>query len=153
MKEQDNKVSPEVQEGIFRMAEKTREKFGLQYNLAGVKKAEDIIVDLRNDFANLTEEDKDVWVESFGSFLGICMLVNYGGEWAKNQDTIGVKLKSSGYWANPFGKVWKQLQPGGEYDSITSFYEISENLDSITQAKDKTVKIQAPEKKPWWKIW
>ncbi len=152
MKE-DEKVSDEVQEGIFQLAEKTRARLGLEYNTEGVKRVEQEIETLRTNFDNLSEEQKDIYVQSYGAFLGICMLVNYGGQWSKHNDTIGVKLKTSGYWANPFGKVWKQMQPGGEYDSITSFFEISKNIDSITTAAGKGVKVQAPPKKPWWKFW
>ncbi|MFN8286767.1 MAG: hypothetical protein U0V74_08450 [Chitinophagales bacterium] len=153
MSKEEEKVNAETQEGIFHLAEKTREYFGVQYNLEGVKKIEQEIELLRNNFSNLSEAEKDKWVQSFGAFLGICMLVNYGGEWTMNRETIGIKLKGSNYWANPFGKVWKQMQPGGEYDSISSFYEVSKSIDAITKSADKNVKIQAPEKKPWWKVW
>jgi hypothetical protein len=59
-------------------------------------------------------------------------------------DIFGLK---GDIFANPFQKVWKQYQPDGHYDSITSFYEISENVAEIISRKTKE------EKKVWWKFW
>jgi hypothetical protein len=132
-------------------AEKVKANYSIEYNLEGIKRLEEEITKNRNAFQNWAEGHQDAWVFAFGAFIGKCMILNYGGQWVKHEDTIGIKLENSDFFANPFSKVSKQFQPDGMYDSITSFYEISKNIDNIVsrQVKTGTKTIR----KAWWKIW
>ncbi|HVG29345.1 MAG TPA: hypothetical protein VM864_06450 [Pyrinomonadaceae bacterium] len=55
-----------------------------------------------------------------GSFLGECVINNYGGSWRETGDGVGVCFDESNC-VFPFAKVHKQFLHG-EGDSILSFY-------------------------------
>jgi len=129
------------------IAERVRQIYAIDFNYDGVKVLEQEICNQRDDFKTWSESLQNTWVDSFAAFLGTCMIKNYGGHWAMYGNQIGVKLDDSGVFANPFSKVWKQFQPDGMFDSISSFYLIAKNFDTIVeQGKPEELK-----KKPWWK--
>ncbi len=83
-------------------------------------------------------------VSTIGSFLGECIIAEYGGCWEQTEDGWSVVI-NHGNMTFPFSKVQKQLENGPE-DSIYSFYTVIPVV-----FKDVLEKQQA--KKPWWKIW
>ena len=56
-----------------------------------------------------------------GSFLGECIIKNFGGKWEQTEDGLAVKF-DDGNAAFPFNKVQKQFKNGSD-DSIFSFYQ------------------------------
>lgn len=62
---------------------------------------------------------------SIGSFLGECIIANYGGQWRESEGSWGVFFseRNDRSAAFPFNKVRKQLLNGAD-DSILSFYDV-----------------------------
>ena len=61
-------------------------------------------------------------VNNLGSFLGVCMCEELGGEWKQQSNGQLAVEFSDGNAAFPFNKVQKQFA-NGEEDSILSFYQ------------------------------
>ena len=74
---------------------------------------------------SLDESSIDGIATSIGSFLGECIIANYGGQWRESEGTWGVFFsdRDDRNAVFPFNKVRKQLLNGAE-DSILSFYEV-----------------------------
>ena len=74
---------------------------------------------------NLDESSVNGLSNSIGSFLGECIIANYGGQWREAEGTWGVFFsdRNDKSAAFPFNKVRKQLLNGAE-DSILSFYDV-----------------------------
>lgn len=94
---------------------------------------------------DLTRDLVDGLVNVFGSYLGVCVITCYGGQWENEggQWRVSFNAENAVY---PFGKVRKQFENGAE-DSIRSFFEVIPVIfASATAAKEI-------ERKPWWKVW
>lgn len=108
-------------EALEALAEDVKNQFHLQYDEASVKFIEGFIERQRNRF-----EGKELQglVNALGSFIGACMIKNYGGQWQfdEEQEALCVAF-SNGNKAYPFTKIYKQLENGLE-DSVYSFYTI-----------------------------
>lgn len=112
------------------------------YNHAGVNWLDGIIQRQREV---IDPKNFETLTNSFGSFLGECIIHSYGGEWTRDGEDIGVKLDGkntrfplaktskhhengdensvAGFTAYPFAKVIKHLEYGDE-DSVLSFFEM-----------------------------
>lgn len=74
-------------------------------------------------------------VNLIGSFLGECMIANYGGRWVEHPEAgWGVQF-DTGFTAFPFNKVGKRFRPDGQADSIVSFYTVIPVLLEQERAK------------------
>ena len=68
----------------------------------------------------MDESKIDGLVNTLGSFLGECIIENFGGSWQEDEYGLIVKFnKKNGVY--PFSKIRKQFENGLE-DSIFSFY-------------------------------
>ncbi|MDQ3753879.1 MAG: hypothetical protein M3371_04015 [Acidobacteriota bacterium] len=94
----------------------------LKYDRASVEWLSGYIERIR---LNLDESSIDGLTNSIGSFLGECVIANYGGEWRESEGTWGIFFsgRNDRSAAFPFNKVRKQLLNGAE-DSILSFYDV-----------------------------
>ena len=64
-------------------------------------------------------------VNAIGSFLGECIIANYGGQWRQSgKGAWGVYFENNSA-AFPFAKVQKAFSEGSEGDSIASFYRVA----------------------------
>ena len=118
------------------------------YTQESVKWLEGYIERLRlsGEFENV--ETKTKLISVFGSFLGECVVRNYGGTWKVYED--------AGVWcvafdddniAFPFAKVAKQMENGLE-DGIASYFTVIPIVfKNLVRAEPS--KLQ----KPWWKLW
>jgi hypothetical protein len=89
----------------------------LGYDEASVEWADGYIGRVRPSVS----EDSVVSISSLiGSFLGECVIANYGGRWRETGDGVGVCFDESNC-VFPFAKVQKQFLHG-EGDSILGFY-------------------------------
>ena len=100
------------------------ERLGVQlrYDRASVEWVDGYIERVR---LNLDESSIVGLTTSIGSFLGECVIANYGGQWRESEGSWGVFFSDSNdrSAAFPFNKVRKQLLNGAE-DSILSFYDV-----------------------------
>jgi hypothetical protein len=94
----------------------------LRYDRASVEWLSGYIERVR---PTLNESSITGLTQSIGSFLGECIIANYGGEWRESEGTWGVffSARDDRNAAFPFNKVRKQLLNGAG-DSILSFYEV-----------------------------
>lgn len=123
---------------LEKLAESVRVELNLKYDADSVKFIEGFIERNKGDL------EKEKWkglINSLGSFLGQCIIENYGGQWQPDNETASIAValddKNKAY---PFAKVSKQFDNGLE-DSVYSFYKIIPTIFKL----DK-------EKKPWWKF-
>lgn len=110
------------------------EEFG--YNPASIQWVEGYIERLRNSGQFNDEVKVNNLVEMFGSFLGECVVRNYGGEWRNEDGRWGVYFgdKSAAF---PFSKVKKLFDNGLEGgDSISSFYSVLPQILLKTNGAD-----------------
>jgi len=121
-----------------KLAESVRQQLNLKYDKNSVKFIEGFIERNKANFDN--EENKGL-INSLGSFLGQCIIENYGGQWQLDNETGTIAIvfddKNKAF---PFAKVSKQFDNGLE-DSVYSFYTI---IPTIFKLKKN--------KKPWWKF-
>jgi hypothetical protein len=112
-------------------------KVNLRYDRASVEWLSGYIERVR---PTLTEGSTDGLTDSIGSFLGECIIVNYGGEWRESEGALGVFFSESNdrNAAFPFYKVRKQLLNGLE-DSILSFYDVLPVILPIVLGNPKVV--------------
>lgn len=112
------------------------EKLGvdLKYDRASVEWLDGYIERVR---VHLDGASVDGFTSSVGSFLGECIIANYGGRWLESEGTWGVFFseESDKNGAFPFNKVRKQLLNGAE-DSILSFYDVLPVLLSMGDEMD-----------------
>ena len=106
-------------DALLAAAEQVREQLGLPaFDADAVMRPSEFVEAHRNGLPN---EQRDGLVASLGCFLGQCLAVVYGGEWAKNADgETGVKLKNQLFF-NPFYLVNRQLNEG-ESASVAAFF-------------------------------
>lgn len=120
------------------LAETVRQQLNLEYNGDSVKFIEGFI---ERNKSNLSKEEINGLINSLGSFLGQCIIKNYGGHWQADEDngTVAVVFDDNNK-AYPFAKVSKQFENGLE-DSVYSFYSL---IPAVFRLDKK--------KKPWWKF-
>ena len=120
------------------LAETVRTQLDLKYDTNSVKFIEGFIERNKGSF---DEEESRGLINSLGSFLGQCIIENYGGQWQMDNDTgmVAVAFDNNNK-AFPFTKVSKQFDNGLE-DSVYSFYLA---IPTIFKPDQK--------KKPWWKF-
>lgn len=138
------------------LAEQVKSQLNLDYDTKSVKFVEEFIERQRNNFDS---EQRKGLVNSIGSFVGQCVIKNYGGHWQVDQDTQAVCValddKNKIF---PFAKTAKQFENGLE-DSIYSFYTIIPTVFKISpltkfKESDKSQSTNLPrESKKWWKFW
>src|SRR5690606_26633646 len=98
-------------------------------------------------------------IHSLGSFIGQCIIKNYGGHWQVDQETQAICIEfDDKNKIFPFAKTAKQFENGPE-DSVYSFYTIIPTLFKITISKE-TAENETAQKinssagpKKWWKFW
>ncbi|MCA1642634.1 MAG: hypothetical protein LC785_11950 [Acidobacteria bacterium] len=90
----------------------------LAYDEASVEWADGYVGRVRASVS----EDAVGWISNLiGSFLGECVIANYGGRWRETEDGVGVCFDGDNC-AFPFAKVQKHFLHG-EGDSILGFYK------------------------------
>lgn len=120
------------------LAESVRTQLNLKYDADSVKFIEGFI---ERNKSGLDEEESRGLINSLGSFLGQCIIKNYGGQWQLDKETGSVTVAfDDNNKAFPFAKVSKQFENGLE-DSVYSFYIIIPTFFKL----DK-------KRKSWWKF-
>lgn len=120
------------------LAETVRTELSLEYNGESVKFIEGFI---ERNKSSLDKEQINGLINSLGSFLGQCIINNYGGQWQVDKDNGSVAVVfDDNNKAYPFAKVSKQFENGLE-DSVYSFYSA---IPAVFNFEKK--------KKPWWKF-
>lgn len=120
------------------LAESVRTQLNLKYDAESVKFIEGFIERNKSSFSR---EESNGLINSLGSFVGQCIIENYGGQWQVDNDTGSVAVVfDDNNKAYPFAKVSKQFDNGLE-DSVYSFYSVIPTVFKL----DK-------KKKPWWKF-
>ena len=120
------------------LAESVRKQLNLKYDADSVKFLEGFI---ERNKASFDKEESKGLINSLGSFLGQCIIENYGGQWQLDNETgsVAVVFDESNK-AYPFAKVSKQFDNGLE-DSVYFFYGAIPTVFKL----DK-------KKKPRWKF-
>ncbi len=77
---------------LKKIAEETRKQLDLKYDLASVKFLAEFI---EQNKSNVKKDNLNKLINSYGAFLGECVIENYGGSWKK------MRMK---YWS----LFWKQ---------------------------------------------
>ena len=117
-------MEEQIKEFAESFVTKCSERVGvnLQYDRDSVAWVSDYIERVR---LHLDEASLDGLVNWIGSFLGECLIGNYGGEWRESEGMWGVFFSEANdkNAAFPFNKVRKQLVNGAG-DSILSFYDV-----------------------------
>jgi hypothetical protein len=120
------------------LAESVKTNLNLKYDASSVKFIEGFIERNKGSFE---KEEHQGLINSLGSFLGKCIIENYGGQWELNNETGSVAIAfDDNNKAYPFAKVTKQFE-NGLVDSIYSFYSV---IPTVFKLEKK--------KKPWWKF-
>lgn len=137
------------------LAEKVRRQLNLNYDMNSVKFVEGFIERQRNNFDS---EQREGLINSIGSFVGQCIIINYGGHWQVDQDTqticVALDEKNKIF---PFAKTARQFQNGLE-DSVYSFYSIIPTVFKISpltksdESGNSQSSSRAIESKKWWKF-
>ena len=123
---------------LEQLANSVKTQLNLKYDAESVKFLEGFIERNKGDLD--TEQAKGL-INSLGSFLGQCIIENYGGQWQRDNETgIDAVIFDDKNKAFPFAKTSKQFENGLE-DSIYSFYTTIPTIFKL----DK-------KKKPWWKF-
>lgn len=103
------------------LAEMVKNELNLSYDAQSVKFVEGFIERQRNHF---DAQERKGLINSIASFLGQCIIKNYGGRWQFDQETQSVCIAlDDENKVFPFQKVTKQFDNGLE-DSVYSFYTI-----------------------------
>lgn len=117
-------MEAQIKEFAQTFVSKCSERLGvdLKYDRASVAWVSDYIEHVRLD---LDESSINGLVNWVGSFLGECLIANYGGGWRESEGMWGVFFSEANdkNAAFPFNKVRKQLLNGAG-DSILSFYDV-----------------------------
>lgn len=115
--ELDKKIVKEIRE----LSENVRIKLGLSYDLESVKFIEGFI-ERTKEHIKSKDENGGGFIDSMSSFFGECIIANYGGHWALDEQTGNYSIvfdnKSKVF---PAVKVQKQFDNGLE-DSISYMY-------------------------------
>jgi hypothetical protein len=94
--------------------------------------------------AEITDKVVDGLINVFGSYLGECVIQNFGGRWENEEGQWRVSFDEQNA-VYPFAKVAKQFQNGSE-DSIKSFFEVIPLIFTTAGQSDK-------RNKPRWRFW
>jgi enoyl-[acyl-carrier-protein] reductase (NADH) len=125
------------------LAEQVRSQLNLDYDTKSIKFIEEFIERQKNNFDS---EQRQGLINSLGSFVGQCIIKNYGGYWQVDNDTQTVCIafddKNKIF---PFAKTARQFENGLE-DSVYSFYKYIPSV--FKHVLQPTIK-----KKKWWKFW
>ncbi|MEP6754201.1 MAG: hypothetical protein ABJA67_01770 [Chthonomonadales bacterium] len=91
-------------------------------------------------------------VSCAGSYVGECIIRNYGGEWRRDENGWGVFFNDTNV-AYPFNKTSKQFE-FGEEDSIYYFYMTIPTLfgEGSPALEGKESPLNTKPKKPRWKF-
>ena len=116
------------------------------YTRESIEWVEGYVERLRNSGELVEVETKDKLISVFGSYLGECIVRQYGGVWTQ-QEGVWCVAFSGDNMAFPFAKVAKQFDNGLE-DGIAGFFRL------IPVIFDGRIHAAAQaSKKPWWKLW
>jgi hypothetical protein len=124
-------MSEDLRDDFKRLARSLIEMFGqdldvtLSYNEESVEYLDGYIARNRDTIREKTGGKYAGLVNAIGSFLGECIIANYGGEWKQSEAGAWGVYFDNNSAAFPFAKVQKAFSEGGQYDSIASFYRIS----------------------------
>lgn len=124
-------MSEDLRDEFKRLARSLIEMFGqdlgvtLSYNEESVEYLDGYIVRNRAAIVEKTGGECGGLVNGIGSFLGECIIANYGGQWKQSEKGAWGVYFENGSAAFPFAKVWKAFFEDGQYDSIASLYRIS----------------------------
>ena len=117
-------------EELENLAELVRTQLNLRYDADSVKFIEGFIERNKSNFD--TEESKGL-INALGSFLGHCIIENYGGLWQVDKDNGSVAIVfDDNNKAYPFAKVAKQFDNGLE-DSVYAFYSVIPTVFNLGQ--------------------
>ncbi|GAA4364735.1 hypothetical protein GCM10023185_34490 [Hymenobacter saemangeumensis] len=125
-------------EELKTLAEKVRSSLKLKYDANSVQFIEGFIERNKLEFE---EADWPGLINSCGAFLGQCIIENYGGSWAQEEDgqiTVAFDERNKVF---PFATVSKQFANGLE-DSIFSFYTVIPIV----------FKLAPKPRKKWWQF-
>lgn len=136
------------------LAEKVKSQLNLEYDTKSVKFIEEFIERQRNNF---DREQRQGLINSIGSFIGQCIIKNYGGHWLVDQDTQTVCIAlDDNNKILPFAKTAKQFENGIE-DSVYLFYTVIQVVFKPGITKGTTENVQQTSSpassKKWWKFW
>lgn len=103
------------------LAEEVKTAFQLNYDADSVKYIEGFI---ERQKGGLEESKLPGLINSLGSFLGQCIITNYGGHWERDELTQAFAV----VWDNqnkvfPIAKTAEQFE-NGLVDSVSSFFEV-----------------------------
>lgn len=118
----------------------------LGYTQEGVDWLEGYIERLRESGEFEDAEIRNKLTSMFGSFLGECIVRQYGGVWAQHEGAWAVAF-SDDNMAFPFAKVAKQFENGLD-DGISSFFSV---IPVLFDGGERSV--PPASQKPWWKFW
>lgn len=138
------------------LAETVKSQLKLDYDTQSVKFIEEFIERQRDNFDH---EQRKGLINSIGSFVGQCVIKNYGGQWQVDEETQSVCIAfNDKNKIFPFAKTAKQFDNGLE-DSVYSFYTIIPIVFKLNQAsrqvenENSTQTNLNNDKKKWWKFW
>jgi hypothetical protein len=126
-----------IVENIKKNAQLVAGQLNLNFDEPSIKVLEGFIERQRE---RMGEKGIDGLINTLGSYLGECIIRNYGGHWENDTDGspyIQFDEKNGSY---PFSKVRKQFKNGLE-DSIYSFYTqiptvFSEFFEQLSKRRD-----------------
>lgn len=138
------------------LAEKVKNELKLDYDAKSVKFIEGFIERQRKNFSR---EEHYGLVNTIGSFIGQCIIKNYGGYWQfdETEKTVCVALDEKNK-IFPFAKTAKQFA-NGLGDSVYSFYSVIPfvfKINSLPKAErtdDLQILKSNTKSKKWWKFW
>lgn len=102
------------------LAELVRTEFDLEYNREAIEFLDAFIERQREKEADNSRQSGLIY--SLGSFVGECIIHNYGGYWQEDTESGWYIEPAERKRFFPFNKVKKQFD-NGRGDSILSFYE------------------------------
>lgn len=104
---------------------------------------------------SITDDVRHGLVNVVGSFLGECIIRNYGGAWQELDGRLAVVLSEENA-VFPFAKIQKQLENGRE-DSILSLFEVIpivfDRRELQAAVSPSPQEEPVPRKRPWWRLW
>ncbi len=109
---------------LKKIAEETKRQLKLKYDLVSVKFLAEFI---EQNKTNIKKNNWNRLINSYGAFLGECIIENYGGIWEKDANgTIGIHFEDKDT-VYPFLEVKEQFEnfennETGYQFSIYSFY-------------------------------
>jgi hypothetical protein len=124
-------MSEDLRDEFRRLAHDLIETFGrdlnvtLSYDEASLEYLDGYIGRTRDAIREKSGGKYTGLVNVIGSFLGECIIANFGGQWKQSENGAwGVYFENNSA-AFPFAKVQKAFSEDGQFQSIASFYRIS----------------------------